>query len=415
MIIKAFGEKYHKFLEENLKQYNYIKKHDGFNMSLLRLDENKYLFAIRVLGVIPAYFGEEIIPGNYSSSEKYIREKIGKNVSNKINFGKNFFWGEWNKSLIDNTIFFIGYLDKNTLNFEIDTKIKPYVIFNYPIKDLKYYYSDVRLFKFKNKIFCYDGYISGIYQIVIEHSKINAAFPLNEGMTKLTFYTDICKNIKQYDKNWAYLTSNIYDGIPYFVFLNWFENGTVTMSYLPKKVKIKECIKKVAITMKGDKIDGLGNNIFPMFSFGTPMYELIKDKLWIGSGHIKILNTLEYKNNNIINFRNKITELKKKYKYIQHLSYIYLTYHIVLIKKEDKWNMLISDGYLYIPTNKYYVFSINFPMGIDVNNNNVIISMGFGDYYNGIVSYDLSEFIKMCNHNVELFDYNKYNFHIIEK
>ena len=414
MIISTFGDKYHKFLGEMVKPYNYIRGQDGFNMGMIRIGENKYLFCVRVLGVIPAYFGEPIVPGNYSGSEKYIREKLGKNVANKISFGKNFFWGEWNKSLIDNTIFFVGYLDSKTLNFEIDTKIKPYAIMNYPIKDLKYFYSDVRLFQFRDKIFCYDGYISGIYQITIENSQITGAFPLLEGMTKLTFYVDVCKNIKEFDKNWAYLTSNIYDGVPYTVFLNWFEKGTVTMSYLPKKAKIKDCLKKVAIVMKGDKIEGLGTDTFPMFSFGTPMFEVIKDKLWIGSGHIKILTSLQYKNPEIAKFQTEVSKLKQKYNYISHLSYYYLTYHIVVMKDNDKWSMFISDGYLYIPIKKQYVFSINFPMGIDVNNDNVIISMGFGDYYTGVVGYGLREFIKMCGHSVEHFEIPKYKFHIAE-
>lgn len=407
MIIKTFGDKYHKFFRKTLKKYNYIKHQDGFNMSLLRLEKNKYLFCIRVLGIIPVYFGEEVIPGNNAN----LKFKLDIYRKDKISYGKNFFWNNWNRFLIDNSIFFVGYLDDETFDFKIDKKIKPFVVSNYSINIPNYFYSDIRLFKSRNKIFCYDGFISSIIEISIKNDEIKGGFYLAEGKVDLLFYIDICINIKKYDKNWSFIKITSHDNQPYFMFLNWFENGYLTVSYIPLNVKNKDCIKKNIIKMKGDLIDGIGNKKLPMFSFGTPMFQLNENE-WIGSGHIKIINTYKYENDELNNFKIQLLELNKEYNYVEHLSYVYLTYHILLSKNNGEWKMLISDAFLYIPVEKKYVFSINFPVGIDVNNGNVIVSMGFGDYYTGIISYKLEEFKKLCIHDIQYFETNKFKFYI---
>ena len=162
------GKYYYDFFEKNLKKYNYIRKQDGFNMACCKLDDDNELYCLRYLGTIKAYFGEEIIPGNFSNIPINYSNKYSNSNDRNIKIGKNFFWNNW-KDLIDNTIFFVGSFKNNIL--KINENIKPFVIHNkYALtnineKTLKY--TDVRLFKIKNDIYCYDGLITSIYQIKI--------------------------------------------------------------------------------------------------------------------------------------------------------------------------------------------------------------------------------------------------------
>jgi hypothetical protein len=82
------------------------------------------------------------------------------------------------------------------------------------------------------------------------------------------------------------------------------------------------------------------------------------------------------------------------------------------LEKNDKgqYKMMLSDSYLYYFPDQKYTFSINFPMGIDIRNNNVYVSLGIGDYYNFIIKESLTYVMKACCHNLEEFDISKYYF-----
>jgi hypothetical protein len=420
------GNVYQSFFDKVLKKYQYIKNQDGFNMSCCKIDNNNELYCVRFLGLVPAYFGEEVIPGNYSIySKKYIESKLKEK---KLKIGKNFFWNSWKDTLLDNTIFFVGSYSNNKIN--INTNIEPYVISNKiaftNINEGLLKYNDVRLVNINNNIFCYDSLLTSIYQIKIHNNNIYIPITLDDPIfskQKFYFKNKLCDNndcehndcyYKKFDKNWAYIDS-IKDN---FEFLNWFENGYVSNTLIHKKTGI--CNKNNIIEMKGDKIDGLGNNKLPMFSFGSPFIKIQSksDELYccIGAGHIKIITTILYDNPNISDFFDKIKKYQIDDKYIEHNSYIYLSYYIKLVKyKNGLYKMWISDGYLYIDNKQDYKFSICFPMGIFEKDNKIIYSYGYGDYYNYLIEFEKQELLNNIIHDVSDFDITKYHFNIIEK
>jgi len=428
------GTDYHSFLQKNLKKYNYISNQDGFNMSFIPINEKEFLFCIRCLGTIPAYFGEKIIPGNYSINKNFIKMKLKKQNKEKeislIDFGENFFWGSWTKNIIDNSIFFVGEIDKKNSKYKIipNIKIKPYVINNHPViinnkKSDIFFYSDIRLFKYEDKILCYDGFISGIYEIKVNNNTIYTSFDIttDKFYSEYIFYhkTSLCNNIRNYDKNWSYVKKIKVNNIDHLLFLNWFKEGKLLVTYLPYLKKIKDkCINKFIITMKKDKIDGLGNDNTGMYSFGVPLlkYKCDDEYCGIGMGHIKLIKQKHYKNNAINEFLDKIKDLKSKHNnLVLHLSYHYLTYFFILKKNGDNYKFLMSDAYLFINTDKEYIFTINYPMGINMVNEKIIVSMGMGDYYNALLSFKLDTILSVCKHDLENLDLSQYKYKIVNK
>ena len=422
--------KYNQFFTDiNLKKYYHIKNQDGFNIASCKLNDTQEIYCIRYLGTIYAYFEDEIIPGNFSNLDiNFIKTKISEEKLKITKIGKNFFWNSWNDNLIDNTIFFVGsYSDGK---FNIDTKIEPFIIHNKialtNLNEGKIKYNDIRLFNNNNKIYCYDSLITSIYEIGIINNKIQINFSFDKTKdNKLYIKNKLCSKcdntkddencfIKQFDKNWSLI--NVTDKT--FEFLNWFENNYVTITLIDKITG--SCYKKNIIKMNKDIIDGLGNDIMPMFSFGTPILKLDNNDsniLYTGicAGHTKIINSKKYNNKNIDLFlENKKNLLNNNSNYIEHNSYIYLCYFIKIIKyKDTSYKMFISDSFLFVDMKKEYIFSICFPMGLFEKNNNIILSYGYGDYYNCLLDFNKTDLLNNIIHDVELFDYDKYNYHII--
>ena len=422
------GKFYYKFFNNKLKKYHFMRNQDGFNISSCKLDDKMELYCVRYLGTIPAYFDEEVIPGNFSlQSKEYIKEKLG---NKKIKFGKNFFWNSWTETLLDNTIFFVGSYTNNSLI--INEKIEPYIISNKfaftNINEGTIKYNDVRLFNIDDNIYCYDGLITSIYQIKIINNKIYIPINLDDDVYKknhFNFYNKLCikcenqnKDIgipseKKFDKNWSFITFNN----DYFEFLNWFENENVTITLINKKNKC--CHKKNIIKMGKDIIDGIGNDKLPMFSFGTPFINIMTDNKdiefqGIAAGHTKIILTKKYDNKNIMAFFDDIKDLRLDDSYIEHNSYIYMCYFIKLIKyKNNTYDMFISDSYLFIDKNQQYKFSIIFPMGLFEKNNNIVMSYGYGDYYTYLMDFNKDILLENINHDVKNFDINNYKFKVM--
>ncbi len=429
------GKYYHKFFEKELKKYNYISKQDGFNMSMCDIDDKMQLFCVRILGTIEAYFGENIIPGNYS--KKYSGIKVMSENTLKLirSIGKNFFWNNWtDNNLIESSILFVGYYNDKELI--INENIKPTVIFNMnPFLNIKacgYRYGDIRLFKANNRIFCIDGMVSAIFDIKIHNNKID--LPLNRFRTDDDYFNIYLCNFKdenyyykQYDKNWSFL--DIIDNNKLgksFSFLCWFEKGYVTIINIQHdkdKYFVSKCIKYNIIEMKKDKIDGLGSDYLPMFSFGTPTINInLEKKVFydrLGSGHVKIIRSKKYNNNKLNQFKMKLEKYYDKFfsdKYIEHTSYMYLMYFFRIIKYDNlTYKMFISD--IFLPLNMkekdIYQFSIIYPMGLININNKLYVSGGYGDYYNVILTFGLDDVIKSCVHDIEYFDADSLNFNVL--
>lgn len=418
------GDSYHNFLEKNLPQYVYIKGQDGFNMSALSINDKEELYCFRMIGRLPAYFGEEIIPGNYSETT------IPKILQYVRSIGKNFFWNHWmDRGTNDATIFFVGsFVDGKII---INNNILPKYFQNVPVYQNKpitkntcptnssslLSLGDIRLFRSGKKIFYYDGNVSMIQEILITDNEIILT---GKNLYIQTFLCNINEPdyyYKIYDKNWSFVEFDIIN--KQFLFLYWFEEEGVSMIYVNNKFN-SGCVKKTIVKYKKDKILGLGSTTLPLFSFGSTTIKLKSQQFsqdFIGVGHIKIIKNFKFDEASKINlFRNKLSsQLINKFgdNYIEHNSYFYLMFFFRLLKNEKgKYAMLISDSYLPInlDENNKYKFSIIFPMSIFFKNNLLNITAGEGDYYNIILSFD-PQFVKnLCKHNVKLFDADKYNY-----
>lgn len=417
---------------EHLKQYYYIKDQDGFNMSCCKLDDKTELYCVRYLGTVPAYFGEHIIPGNFSNVVKsYI---LSKDTDRKISFGKNFFWNSWNEVLLDNTIFFVG--SYNNGNITINNKIEPYIISNKIaftlLNEGKFKYNDIRLVNINDNIYCYDGLITSIYQIKIINNKIYIPIELDKEnpIFKKHFFiilnracklndnnNDITKYEKLYDKNWSLIDIITKNNEKYFEFLNWYEKGYVTNTII--NIKSKQCYKQNIIKMEKDIINGLGTDTMPMFSLSSGFIKITNNDFeycGIATGHTKICLAKKYNNPNIDAFLTEINEkLSVMDNYIQHNSYIYMCYFIKLIKQNNEYKMFISDSFIYVDMKKEYIFSICFPMGLFEKNNNIVLSCGYGDYYNMLIEFDKQNLLDNIFHDISNFNSSNYKFKIIYK
>ena len=100
---------------------------------------------------------------------------------------------------------------------------------------------------------------------------------------------------------------------------------------------------------------------------------------------------------------------------IMHLSYHYLTYFFIFIKNKDGYKFLISDAYLFINTDKEYIFTINYGMGINEVNDKILVSMGLGDYYNVLLSFKLDTIKEVCKHDLENLNLDDYKYKIVNK
>ncbi len=344
--------------------------------------------------------------------------------------------------LVDNTVFFVGHYKDGKIH--INKKIKPYVIFNKiaeenePHNKNKYMYNDVRLCNAHGTIYCYDGRITSIYQIRVIDDNIYIPTTWDEIdnepiYKKMSFYhkDNICsvkgsgKYFKSFDKNWS-LVDVVGDGDDRVIeFLNWYRDEYVTNILYDGK----SCVENKIIEMKKDLIKGIGDDDFPLFSFGTPFYKLENknDNIvydGIAVGHTKIRTIIEYNNPNINKFLDDMYDALLPYgkKYIEHFNFLYLCYFIRLqkIKNNDnvEYKMHISDSYLFLNKNKkyedQYKFSIFFPMGIIVENDNVLVSAGEGDYYNCMLEFDLDSVLENTKHDVEYFDKSKYEFKLVK-
>lgn len=436
------GDFYKKFLETKMKSYNYIKGQDGFNMAMCRIKKNKCLFSIRILSPIESYFGEEIIPGNYSNmSLEYIQQLLKKRkeedpkYNTDVKIGKNFMWNNWMNVLIDNTIFFVGKIENDSII--IDKKIMPVVIYNKKISTKEehkknFMYSDVRIFKKNKTIYIYDGMISSIYTVEIKNNNIHLSYNNTFGkkMYSKNLLCSVNENytnqyVNKYDKNWSFVDIiNDKEFGKSFEFLNWYDRDSSCVTSTIVQINGYKCRKDIFIKMKKDIIPVYGNEYLPMFSFGTPFVRFkINNKKknkgiiydGISVGHTKIRITKEYTEGNLNKFISLVRDKYKNYSYIEHNSYMYLIYFIRLKKyKNGKKIMKISDSFLYTNNhNKKYKFSIQYPMGIILLNNFIYVSCGEGDYYNFLLKFKSKDIKKVCTHNVHTFNEKTYECHLI--
>ena len=180
-------------------------------------------------------------------------------------------------------------------------------------------------------------------------------------------------------------------------------------------------------------IDG----ITPMFSFGTPMIDIMYEgrPAKFGVGHIKIHtdnNRHPYKNgSHIQKFRHNLHDQMSEYynvngqcKYKKYwrsncAGYSYLMYFYILHNYNENGTydtMLMSDAYLPWSLNDFqdqekYKFDLFFPVGLIYNDGFIIVTGGYGDYYPLKIEVNLGNAIDMCRHdfsNIDMSDYQYY-------
>lgn len=402
----------------------YPMKNKGFNLSFVKL-KNKYIFVVR--NVFPFKIllqKKELIPGISRKKYSYIKNKI--NVTNAF-ISENFIW-DWN-NFYESNILFLGNIDEN-LNIIPDININPYSIIN-PRYNIKYVKNnenqyiparipseDFRLYNFNNKIYMIDSAINVIRQIYIKNNTINVFIK----------YQDICNiklsinkqlmNIdyhKIFEKNWSLYKVIVKDNKEQsFLFFHDFSiDGIETVEYNPIT---KKCKKKIII--KYPKNTFPNDNKYFRYSFGSScIYVKNTEKSgYLGVGHFK--NEL-YENDNstkdnskykdyyveIYSFLHKKLKSIFKNKYKPHFSRQYYLFYFMYDDIRNKF--YISNFYLPI-SNYDYIFSLFFPISINrIDQKDVIISGGYGDYVNMLIKMPLNEVLNSLEYDVTTLDISK--------
>lgn len=410
-IEKIYLDGYLDFLKK-LKKYNYIDNNYGFNISILKIKDNLFIFVLRMMGTIRAFFNDEVIPGNFSNydNHKNINWIYKTGIENKIkSIGKNFIWNNWYKNIIDNSIFFVGNIDLNG-KIQVFENYGYQIIFNEQLslsKNLNTTIGDIRLFKHNNKFYYYDSYISRLVEIYFINNKLNIKF--ND---KYYSNFNICKSgdyINLYDKNWSFYSKSK----KYFKFLYWYMDDGVYIIKVPidKNINNNSCINKILFKYKGDVLPRYGNDNFPMISFSSPLIKINKN-IKIGCGYTKFILSHPTYNQKIKKFINSIQDIlvSSNSKYIEHFSYIYVPY---LFKLVDNKKLFISNPFYVINNSMKYNFSIIYPMSLIKINDYILISAGEGDFYTICLKLKLKNFIDYCIHDVENLKLDDINFEII--
>jgi len=426
-----------------------------FNTSIVKFDENNYIYAVRTMCVYPTseqYTQDNvIIPGNDKSCDQ-------KNIE----VGRNFMWNRWGASawFTDMTIFFFGNHKTNNLIQIGDFKDR----------------TDVRITRINEKIFMHSNDLQVIKEVWYNNQTFSLVdtelSPINS--PGINFPIVSIENNKVNYIDWFYGESNGKPGGVKFVYSNnnpsqyliKFDKfiidgkGSYRMpdladykgSYLMKGFNETVYIQSVK---KKQKLFGSNYGITPLFSFTTPHIHLNNSEygdFLIGVGHTKIhsdTNRYEYMEGSPIDkFRkNLYNDMHKKYKnkYIRHFGtgnepdldgnesdscygYIYMLYFYIIFNKNEKGiyqSMKMSDSYLPILLDKRdklfendedYKFSLIFPMGLEkMDNNKIIVTCGYGDFYSVALEFNTDVAVAKCRHDIQNLDMNKYCYFILAK
>jgi hypothetical protein len=211
--------------------------------------------------------------------------------------------------------------------------------------------------------------------------------------------------------------------------------------------------KKYLQILYEKRILGPNYGKMPGFSFGTPVIDIIHPdfpelgKIKLGVGHSKIhqdQNKFKYISGSKIDlFRQNLHNDMKTYfgkSYVPHYGtfgkkqcdgYIYMMYFYFLFdeitvdgtnnKKYQK--AMISDSYLPVTIDLKmdsestdYKFSLVFPMGIGLKNENVVtVTCGYGDYKSIALEFDLKVIINSCIHDIQNVDMDEYQYFTLVK
>jgi len=374
---------------------------------------------VYIIGVRCTFYeantGPDIIPGN--------------NTDSKFEKSDTYWWTDWNSNKWNKmTLFFSCNMDFSLIK----------ILYPYNIDSDQLTESDVRIMNSENDLYIYNPKLSNITH------KITCGLSSDRPYGMITL-SDPIRN-DQIGNNYGMIKI----GTDNYLYLDWiYENG---IKYKKYDRKTKSTIEKVLpysdlqyILDGNGSYDGEENNsiiqnsvnygIMPLFSFGTPhiIYPHSKNT-YIGIGHIKIYTDADvypYKENSSIQiFRNNLyTDMKKMYgaKYIRHdaynsnsrtqKGYNYLMYFYYIIVDDDDiiTEMKISASFLPLcfPDTADYIFSLIFPMGITIHENDLLVSCGYGDYYSVLLTFNIEEVFELCTYDITNLDLRMYKYKIL--
>jgi hypothetical protein len=409
-----------------------------YNTSIVKSHDGRFIYAVRFT-IITTDINFDVIPGN----------SVDCRIPSNIEYGHNFWWNNWRGRYPGNdiTYFFIGDHRKRQLQLlklqSAETNL------NFPrINGYEFHEHDLRLTRINNIIYCYDTSLRFISQLILNNDTL-VFVPLN------TYKFLTGKNIPLLDyKNKAISLIDWFysEGVRFLIcekangpFCLVGEEYWIKSDYNPDDRTNGGTISGIGsyMTNKEDDIVEYGNNygITPMFSFSTPHVNF--NDITIGCGHIKIHANIDkfpyLPNSTIQNFRqNLYIQLKESYgdRYIRHFGttmppmcdgYIYMLFFYI-INKAGKYkefniydNMILSDAYLplytktKLPDTEFdhdYKFSLIFPMGLEIDNETIIVTAGYGDFYSVALEYNVYDILSRCKHNIKNINMSHYQYYI---
>ena len=408
-------------------------KNNGFNMSFIKY-KNRYIFITRnVYPIKNVIEKKQLIPGISKSSYKKFVEKTKEYIIENSNLSEDYIWS-W-RTFYQSSIIFVGDLDSE-LNIKIDKNIKPYGIIN-PIFCLNakennktscsHYFTnseDYRIYEYRNRIYIINSSINVINQVIIKENSINVFNKYNNicnpviNMNNYNIPSNSNEYLKIYEKNWTLYKVDFENNKErLFTFFHDFSrNGIESVEYNPIT---KKC-KKYTIVTYPENTFPIGTNIV-RFSFGsTSIFFNSKTRNgYLGVGHLKIrlrknedgekTKIEKYFYNLFLKIHTNYKKIfKQKYKphHVSQYSFFFFLYD------ERNKKFYISDFFLPIIKYKYF-FNIVFPMSIIKDKNNVILSMGYGDYTNIFIKYTNAEIENIPLYDVSNLDVTKLKLKLI--
>lgn len=285
---------------------------------------------------------------------------------------------------------------------------------------------DTRLTKIGEKIFAYNSKSSKertyfAYEIDINNDQFDLINPI--------------VNPGPIGNNWALVTLDNKENS--FVHLDWFTKEGVSFKKVSQSNREEGVLtyRDADYPILGDPTTmgpaGYNSEIMPHFSFGSNHIE--KDGYLVGVGHLKIrIDEEPYRlDSKIDNFRKQLAEdFRAKFgpNYFPHHAtygfnttkqFIYQLY-FYKAKFDDQNNLIemhISDGFLPInikqEAESKHIFSLIFPMGVAMRNDELLVSCGYGDFYSVLLTFNIEEVLNLCRHDISFLDLEKFRYHIM--
>lgn len=384
----------------------------GMNLSHCHLEDNKYMFTIRVIIKnefdmnVSSQVNSNFVRPGYCFGKNDNKKDIMKKYNNHI--GENFIWNQWTTGdFFCVTVVFYGFYINGQMT--IDHNEKPFIC-----HDIIH---DARLYKYGN-IICITNSDMKKIQLILDRKH------------KYTMSGSFNQFFKINDKNLVFLQCFTMDEA---YICDFFRNGKFEyVITTDNHTSIRRSINCGEMNSDSNRIFSFGSHFYDIKNNNNNYNNYYKksfDKLAVG--HFKYKNSVDTKDVKLENFRKTLdTKLQNIYgdNYIKHYNYktgdelhgyTYLMYFI-RIKFDpnnlDQMKCYISSAFypIKLQNDNEFGFSLIFPTGISVHNDIVIVSSGEGDYYNSLIEFDKQKVLEMTNIDIETFTYDNYQYQIIE-